>query len=55
MVNVRMKQCVEDNCTTSPSFNYSTKIEPIYCCEHKHDDMVNVKMFRCSKYLNKKK
>ena len=41
------KYCMHENCTQSPSYNIPTLKTPIYCKEHKSDDMIDVKSKRC--------
>jgi hypothetical protein len=40
--------CIESDCKTYSVFNYEDQMKGIYCYKHKLEDMVNVKMKRCS-------
>ena len=42
MVNVIDKTCIHTNCKTQPSFNIENEKTPLYCFEHKLENMVNI-------------
>lgn len=43
MIDVKSKRCKYENCTKQPSYNLPTEKTPLYCKEHKSDDMIIVK------------
>jgi hypothetical protein len=42
-----VKQCLVEDCKTSPSFNFPQEKKPIYCKKHSKDGMVNIKSKKC--------
>lgn len=42
MINVKSKKCAEENCLTTPYFNYPGEKTGLYCNRHKKDGMMNV-------------
>jgi hypothetical protein len=47
MVDGKHKKCQETGCYKSPSYNYDGEDKPVYCVEHKMDEMIDVKHYRC--------
>jgi hypothetical protein len=47
MIDVKNKRCAEMNCNKRPTFNIPTETIPIYCFEHKKQNMINVKNKKC--------
>ena len=47
MIDVRSKRCIYEDCIKSPLYNIPTLKTPIYCKEHKLDEMIDVKSKRC--------
>ena len=44
------KYCIISNCEKNDSFNYKDLKDPIYCNEHKLENMINVKKSDIDKY-----
>ena len=44
------KYCIIANCEKNSSFNYENEKDPIYCNDHKLENMVNVKKQDVDKY-----
>ena len=44
------KYCIISDCEKNASFNYKDLKDPIYCNDHKLDDMINVKKIDVDKY-----
>ena len=40
------RKCIDDNCNKQPSFGLE-KLKPLYCSEHKLDNMKNVQAKTC--------
>ena len=47
MINVKNKCCLENKCIRRPYFNVLDEKVPLYCIEHKKDNMINVDSKRC--------
>ena len=47
MINVVSKRCIYENCLTLPSYNIASETKPLYCAEHKKENMINVKNKYC--------
>jgi hypothetical protein len=39
--------CKFPDCKITPSFNYKNEKKPLYCTEHKLDNMINLKNKTC--------
>jgi len=42
MVNVKHRQCAEQDCSTRPAFNWKGEEKGIFCNKHKEKGMINV-------------
>ena len=42
MINVKNKKCICKDCKKIPSFNIENENKPLYCFEHKLDNMVKL-------------
>ncbi len=47
MVVVKSKKCIYENCNKQPLFNLINEKKPIYCSNHKLENMIDVKHKRC--------
>jgi very-short-patch-repair endonuclease len=47
MINVVSKRCLNDGCLKYPSCNLPNKITPLYCSEHKSENMIDIVSKRC--------
>jgi hypothetical protein len=41
------KKCIHDNCIKQPVFNLPNETKPLYCKEHKLENMIDIKNKRC--------
>ena len=48
MVNVRHMMCAHPDCTVQPSFNVEGSAKPLFCREHKSDEMEDVRNRMCA-------
>jgi hypothetical protein len=49
MLKIGNKRCLD--CLKIPSFNYKSEKTPIYCYDHRHNNMINVVSTRCKTHL----
>jgi hypothetical protein len=52
MFDLKHKTCIEPECKTRPTFNFTSETKAIYCAKHKKSEMVNVidkKCLECQK------
>jgi hypothetical protein len=42
MINVKDKKCITDGCIIIPIYNYEGEKTPLYCCQHKLENMINI-------------
>ena len=47
MIDVKSKRCVYEGCNKHPTFNLPTETKPLFCFEHKKENMVDIKHKRC--------
>ena len=47
MINIKHKRCIHERCNKHPNYNLPTKTKPLYCKEHKLDNMIDIKNKRC--------
>jgi hypothetical protein len=43
MINQKNKRCIFDNCKKHPTYNFENENIPIYCFEHKVNNMIHIK------------
>ena len=41
------KICIQEGCMKRPTFNLPDQIKPIYCFEHKKENMIDIKNKKC--------
>ena len=49
MLKIGNKRCLD--CLKIPSFNYKSEKTPIYCYDHRLNNMINVVSTRCKTHL----
>lgn len=46
-INLTKKMCLDNNCTSEPTYNLPTEKTGIYCSKHKKDEMIDIKHKKC--------
>ena len=47
MINIKNKKCVYEDCEKNPNYNYENQEKPLYCVNHKLNEMVDIKHKLC--------
>jgi hypothetical protein len=48
MIDVKHKQCLTINCKIRPSYNYENEKAPLYCVNHKLENMIDISNKKCA-------
>ena len=46
MIDVINKKCIFEGCIKTRTFNLPSEKNPIYCFEHKKDNMINIRVLK---------